>query len=82
MNNHIVKETPKFVEYEWGHYLGNGRAQITREKKFLCVGGPHAGQMKANCQLHPNTYFAFNSAGGRRRTRHKHSQIYIHQSLL
>jgi hypothetical protein len=67
----ITLETDKYVyyEYEPGY-------KETKEKKFLCIGGPHAGLLKARVQLE-GQYYAFNNSGNC-----KISMIYVHKDLL
>jgi len=75
MNDYVItKETDKYV---WAKTLRHG-APESRYKKFLCIGGPFDGQMKASIQIIYNDYHQFNNAGSS-----KHCKaVYIYKDIL
>jgi hypothetical protein len=80
----IVNETAKYVVYEHedGYYAG----KTTKEKKFLCIGGPFAEEFKSRSQIN-GEYHGFNksahSAGSwRDRKAIAHTMVWIHKDLL
>jgi len=57
----------------------------SKEKKFLCIGGPLDGQWKSSTQLsipHGFSYRAYNKADRNVRGAKIHSQVWIYASLL
>lgn len=88
----ILKEYPDKIKILWaeGVHDGQGFRNIGHERKFLCIGGPLAGQYKASLQIEEacgsgtEEYCAFNRAQRhyRRFPRNKFTQVWIHISLL
>jgi hypothetical protein len=80
----IVKETDKYIEYKTGLPSTPWSTGLTREQKFLCIGGPKNGQLatqtmlaQENLHYHPYKtakseahagYHRYNSSGGTRNT--------------
>ena len=56
----ILKETPTYVISVYGKETKFNRP--SKDKKFLCIGGPFNGEKKASVQLTPDTYVRFNRA--------------------
>lgn len=65
--NKIVKETDRYVWVEYNHSY-RSRPTISKERKFLCVGGPFNQLAKSGSQVcgpfADGKYEGYNSAGG------------------
>ena len=81
----IVKETPTYVLVDYNNPTDQYICAPTKEKKFLCIGGPFAGQLKASVQV-TGYYMGFNRADakgiGRKLGRRMLSRIWVYDELL
>jgi hypothetical protein len=61
----VERETDKYVDFITTRSFVSNRKAITRETKFLCVGGPFHGEYYTRTQLGhaaPWGYYEFNRA--------------------
>lgn len=76
MERTLVRETDKYAIFNISY--GGSHSNETKEKKFLCIGGPFAGEYKSWSQIYDLKYHSFNSSGGNP----GHTMVYIHKSIL
>lgn len=84
----ITKETDDYIimTRQCAYFAGGTYTQRSKNKKFLCVGGPFNLQRKAAPQLGEDEYIPFNSGQNKYHAKRlgfeKHTQVWVHISLL
>jgi hypothetical protein len=77
----IAKETKDYVLYRYGE----GERDTHKCSKYLCVGGPFAGEYRTQVDTYEK-YQGFNNANGKGRDRlnpaSRHSLIWVSLDLL
>ena len=85
----LLRETDDFVEYErfrpaYTHHYPDGQTRdikesrkVTKQTKYICIGGPFDGEYKCQEQVQDEAYYGFNGAGC-----YDHSKIFVHAEHL